>query len=124
MCPVGFVGAREEQLPGGQDPGPREKAHEVREFGDSLGYMLETCEHVKHMTRMIQIRNVPEPLHRELKARAALAGQSLSDYLRTELERLAARPTLAAFLQRVRERTPTETRTTPSDAVRRERGRP
>lgn len=77
-----------------------------------------------HMGRMIQIRNVPEPLHRELKARAALAGQSLSDFLRLELERLVARPTLAEFLLRVRERTPAGTRTAAADAVRRERGRP
>jgi len=76
------------------------------------------------MSRMIQIRNVPEPLHRELKARAALAGQSLSDYLRAELERVAARPTMADFLQRVRDRTPVETRTAPAEAIRRERGRP
>lgn len=76
------------------------------------------------MSRMIQIRNVPEPLHRELKARAALAGQSLSEYLRAELERVAARPTMPAFLQRVRDRTPTPTRTSAADAVRRERGRP
>ena len=76
------------------------------------------------MSRMIQIRNVPEALHRELKARAALAGQSLSDYLRVELERVGARPTMAAFLQRVRDRTPAATRTPPAEAVRRERGRP
>ena len=76
------------------------------------------------MNRMIQIRNVPDALHRELKARAALAGRSLSDHLRTELERLVARPTLAAFLDRVRERTAAATRTPPAEAVRRERGRP
>ena len=77
-----------------------------------------------HMNRMIQIRNVPDALHRELKARAALAGQSLSDFLRTELERVAARPSMADFLQRVRGRTPAATRTPPAEAVRRERGRP
>jgi plasmid stability protein len=38
---------------------------------------------------MIQIRNVPEALHRKLKSRAALAGMSLSDYLLAELRQLA-----------------------------------
>jgi antitoxin FitA len=44
------------------------------------------------MTRMVQIKGVPEDVHRALKARAALRGQTLSDYLRTELQRLASRP--------------------------------
>jgi antitoxin FitA len=44
------------------------------------------------MSRMIQVKGVPEAVHRRLKARAALRGQTLSDYLRGEMERLAARP--------------------------------
>ena len=44
------------------------------------------------MTRMVQVKGVPEEVHRVLKARAALRGQTLSDYLRAEMERLAARP--------------------------------
>jgi antitoxin FitA len=44
------------------------------------------------MTRMVQVKGVPEGVHRTLKARAALRGQTLSDYLRGEMERLAARP--------------------------------
>ena len=40
------------------------------------------------MSRMVQIRNVPDALHRKLKARAADSGQTLSDYLLRELERL------------------------------------
>jgi hypothetical protein len=50
--------------------------------------------YVVHMTAMIQIRNVPDALHRQLKSRAALAGMSLSDYLLGELRRVAERPTL------------------------------
>ena len=42
---------------------------------------------------MIQIRNVPDPLHRKLKSRAALAGMSLSDYLLREIRAVAERPT-------------------------------
>jgi antitoxin FitA len=41
---------------------------------------------------MVQVKGVPENVHRVLKARAALRGQTLSDYLRAEMERLAARP--------------------------------
>ena len=41
---------------------------------------------------MVQVKGVPEHVHRVLKARAALRGQTLSDYLRAEMERLAARP--------------------------------
>lgn len=40
---------------------------------------------VQHMSKMIQIRNVPEELHRELKMRAAAAGMSMSDYIKKEL---------------------------------------
>ena len=40
------------------------------------------------MSKMIQLRNVPDSLHRTLRARAALAGMTLSDYLRAELERV------------------------------------
>lgn len=43
------------------------------------------------MPVMIQIRNVPEPIHAEFRQRARRAGQSLSDYLLSMLEREAAR---------------------------------
>ena len=56
-------------------------------------------------TRMIQVRHVPEALHRTLKARAALAGQPLSDYLLAELRELAGRPTLEELAARLRGRT-------------------
>jgi plasmid stability protein len=44
-------------------------------------------------TKMIQIRHVPEAVHARLKARAAAAGMSLSDYLLREITSLASRPT-------------------------------
>ncbi len=47
---------------------------------------------------MIQIRNVPDDVHRELKVRAAQAGMSLSDYLNAELARLAARRPLSELV--------------------------
>jgi len=40
---------------------------------------------VEHMSKMIQIRNVPDDLHRELKMRSAAAGMSMSDYIKREL---------------------------------------
>jgi antitoxin FitA len=44
------------------------------------------------MSKMVQLRHVPDDLHRQLKARAALAGLSLSDYLLLEVRRLAEPP--------------------------------
>ena len=72
---------------------------------------------------MIQIRNVPDELHGELKARTALAGQSLSDYLLQEVRRLAERPSPDELRARLRERRPVRTRVSAARAVRAERDR-
>jgi antitoxin FitA len=56
------------------------------------------------MSKMVQLRNVPDALHRSLKARAALAGTSLSDYLIAEIREIAERPTLAELRDRLRTR--------------------
>jgi plasmid stability protein len=56
------------------------------------------------MSKMIQLRNVPDSLHRSLKARAALAGMSLSDYLLAEIKEIAERPTLAELRKTLHER--------------------
>ena len=53
------------------------------------------------MAVMVQIRNVPDELHRKLKSRAALAGMSISDYLLREIERSLDRPTKEELLQRL-----------------------
>ena len=68
--------------------------------------MLRACVHVIHMGRMVQIRNVPEALHRKLKSRAAEAGKSLSDYLLEELRRSAAKPTPEELMRRIEAREP------------------
>lgn len=68
--------------------------------------MCSTCKYAEIMSRMIQVRNVPEALHRALKARAATAGMSLSDYLLGELREIAERPTLAEFRERLHTRRP------------------
>lgn len=56
------------------------------------------------MTVQITIRDVPEKVRDELAARAALQGKSMQEYLRAELERLAARPSVDAWLEQVRKR--------------------
>jgi antitoxin FitA len=53
---------------------------------------------------MIQLRNVPDALHRRLKARAAISGMSLSDYLLSEIKEIAERPTLAEMRERLHQR--------------------
>lgn len=73
------------------------------------------------MSKMIQLRNVPDSLHRTLKARAALAGMSLSDYLVDEIRRTAERPTLLDLQDRLKRRAPVVPRPAPVEAVRRER---
>jgi plasmid stability protein len=52
------------------------------------------------MSRSIQIRNVPEDIHRTLLARASAAGLSLSEYLLAEVSRIAKRPPIADVLAR------------------------
>jgi antitoxin FitA len=73
------------------------------------------------MSTMIQIRNVPDDLHRQLKSRAALAGMSLSDYLLGELRRAAERPTLMELKERLGRRARTNLSPEPAEAVRAER---
>jgi antitoxin FitA len=73
------------------------------------------------MARMIQLRNVPDSLHRTLKAQAALAGMSLSDYLLAEVRRLAERPTIAELRERMQRRSAVTGAGSAADAVRRER---
>ncbi|WP_343711983.1 hypothetical protein [Inquilinus sp.] len=75
------------------------------------------------MTTMIQIRNVPDVLHRQLKSRAALAGMSLSDYLLQEMRRLAERPTLDELRARLEQRPAVAPTEAPAQAVRAERDR-
>jgi antitoxin FitA len=57
---------------------------------------------------MIQIRNVPSKVHRILKARAALAGKSLSDYLLDDLKRAVEKPSMEEWLAKLRKQEPVE----------------
>ena len=58
------------------------------------------------MSKMIQLRNVPDALHRRLKARAAMAGMSLSDYLLSEIKEIAEKPTLLEMREILHQREP------------------
>ena len=73
------------------------------------------------MTVMIQIRNVPDALHRRLKSRAALAGMSLSDYLLSEIRQVAERPTLDELRARLEHRSGMTPSVSPVEAIRAER---
>jgi plasmid stability protein len=73
------------------------------------------------MSRMIQIRNVPDSVHRTLKSRAALAGMSLSDYLLKEIRLIAERPTMEELRKRLQQREPVVLTESAADAVRAER---
>ena len=75
------------------------------------------------MVKMIQIRNVPDGLHRRLKARAALEGKSLSDYLLAEIREIAERPTIEEMRARLAVRAPVAPSVEPARAVREERDR-
>jgi antitoxin FitA len=67
------------------------------------------------MSKMIQLRNVPDALHRTLKVRAAMAGMSLSDFLLAEIRDIADRPTLDELRERLHGREPV---TKPLDTAR------
>ena len=71
----------------------------------------------------IQIRNVPEDLHRVLKAKAATTGSSLSDFVLAELVQLAKRPTLGELRERLRRREPVDLRPASADVIREVRDR-
>jgi plasmid stability protein len=70
------------------------------------------------MSKTIQLRNVPDDLHRKLKARAAMEGLSLSEYLLREARKLAERPALAVLQARLARRTPVAVRESSARAVR------
>lgn len=70
---------------------------------------------------MLQVRNVPEDIHRQLKARAAVEGMSLSDLALAELRRSLERPTRRELIERVRARKRTDVDESAAEAVRAER---
>jgi plasmid stability protein len=73
------------------------------------------------MSKMIQIRHVPDATHRLLKVRAAAVGKTLSDFLLEEIERVAARPSPTELRERLATREPVVPTLAPAAAVRAER---
>jgi plasmid stability protein len=70
---------------------------------------------------MLQIRNVPDELHRKLKARAALAGMSMSEYALRELSKALERPTREELLARLAGLPTSRLRPSPAEMIREER---
>jgi plasmid stability protein len=70
------------------------------------------------MSKMIQVRDVPDSVHGTLKARAAREGMSLSDFIKRELEHVAGRPTLQEWLERTRQAKPIPSRKSAAQIIR------
>jgi antitoxin FitA len=75
------------------------------------------------MPKMIQVRNVPDSLHRKLKSRAALEGMSLSDFVLKEMEHVAERPTMKELAERIARLPPVKYTQSPAEIIREERDR-
>lgn len=71
----------------------------------------------------LRVRNVPTEIHRVLKAKAAIEGSSLSDFVLAELEKLAMRPTPREFRELLRTREPVHLDPQPADIIREMRER-
>ncbi len=83
--------------------------------------MYCACVTLFRMSKMIQIRNVPDELHRKLKVRAAQEGMTLSNYLLSEIEVVAKKPTMREWLEKVARRDPVEVDEPPEVTIRRMR---
>ncbi len=85
--------------------------------------MSSTRVNVKHMSKMIQVRNVPDELHRSLKVRAAAAGMTMSDYIKKELSEASERDSWEEIFARARARGPSGMTTREVvDLIREQRG--
>jgi len=77
--------------------------------------------HAEHMSKMLQVRDVPERLHRELVRRAKARGQTLTDFVKDLLEREVARPPADEVFDRIEQRKPVHLSKTPADLIRQDR---
>lgn len=75
------------------------------------------------MSKMIQLRHVPDALHRRLKARAALSGLPLSDFLIREVRKIAEHPSAEEMAERLQQRAPYRGKIGPTEIIRAERDR-
>jgi plasmid stability protein len=84
--------------------------------------LWHTCNYSEGMPKMIQIRNVPDGLHRRVKARAAQARLSMSEFLLREIERVAERPPIPELAERLATRSRVKYRVSPAQILREQRG--
>ena len=80
--------------------------------------MCGTCLYAGNMSKMIQIRNVPDEVHRTLKARAAREGMTLSDYIKRELKKSAELPSMQEWLDRMGKLKPIPTKRSAAEVIR------
>jgi hypothetical protein len=83
--------------------------------------MRRTCDSMEGMPKMIQVRNVPDRLHRELMRRARTRGETLTHYLQSVLEREVQRPLAEEVLQRISSRAPVHLDRPAAEVIRAER---
>ncbi|MGH9583691.1 MAG: FitA-like ribbon-helix-helix domain-containing protein [Bryobacteraceae bacterium] len=94
-------------------------------FGE-LSYQLQSLRKayaghfcmLMNMSKLVRIRDLPDQAHSTLKVRAAREGMSLSDFIKRELERTAARPSMQEWLERTRQAKPILARRSPAQIVR------
>ena len=80
--------------------------------------MCCACFYTEYMSKMVQIRDVPDQVHSVLKSRAAREGMSLSDFLKRELERSAERPSLFEWLDRTSHAKPITAKQSAAQVIR------
>jgi antitoxin FitA len=85
--------------------------------------MCPTCNNVSDMSKMIQLRHVPDELHRKLKTRAAAKGVSMSDYILREIAEIESKPTMEEWLERLHKQEPIKVKGDVVADLRRLRGR-
>jgi antitoxin FitA len=73
------------------------------------------------MPTILQVRNIPDELHRRLKARAAMEGMSMSEYVLRELKKSLERPSRAEFLARLAQLPESDLEPSPTSILREER---
>jgi len=111
------------QIPFTGNANVRYASHCDKRRTDRIYYfcMCSACVTLIYMTKMIQIRNVPDDLHRRLKVRAAQEGMTLSDYLLSEVEQIAEKPTLRELMEKLSHDEPVEVDEPPEMTIRRMR---
>lgn len=83
--------------------------------------MFITRSNVRHMSKMIQVRNVPDDVHRKLKVRAAQEGMTLSDFLLAEMRVVAEQPSMEELLERLASQPPFDPDVSSAELIRRDR---